>query len=55
MLQGNKPAYTDKQKRQAGPMEESYQQRGVSEDKAEKRAGAAVNQTAGKPTTHKAY
>jgi plasmid stabilization system protein ParE len=43
MPQGDKSAYTDKQKRQAEHIEESYEKKGVSEDEAEKRAWATVN------------
>ena len=43
MPQGDKDKYTDKQKRQAGHIEESYEKRGLSEDEAEKRAWATVN------------
>ena len=43
MPRGDKSAYTDKQKRQAEHIEESYEKRGVSEDEAEKRAWATVN------------
>jgi plasmid stabilization system protein ParE len=43
MAKGDKDKYTDKQKRQAEHIEESYEKRGVSEDEAEKRAWATVN------------
>ena len=43
MPQGDKDKYTDKQKRQAEHIEESYEKRGLSEDEAEKRAWATVN------------
>ncbi|NDK56677.1 MULTISPECIES: hypothetical protein [Pontibacter] len=43
MAQGDKSAYTDKQKRQAQHIEESYEKRGVSDKEAEKRAWATVN------------
>ena len=43
MPQGDKSAYTDKQKRQAEHIEESYEKKGVSESEAEKRAWATVN------------
>jgi plasmid stabilization system protein ParE len=43
MAQGDKDKYTDKQKRQAEHIEESYEERGVSKDEAEKRAWATVN------------
>jgi hypothetical protein len=38
MPQGDKSAYTDKQKRQAEHIEESYEKRGLNEEEAEKRA-----------------
>ena len=47
MPQGDKSAYTDKQKRQAEHIEESYEKRGVSHDEAEKRAWATVNKQDG--------
>jgi plasmid stabilization system protein ParE len=47
MPQGDKSAYTDKQKRQAGHIEEGYKERGVSEDEAERRAWATVNKESG--------
>jgi len=47
MPRGDKSAYTDKQKRQARKIEESYRERGVSEDEAERRAWATVNRTHG--------
>lgn len=47
MSQGDKGAYTDKQKRQAEHIEESYRERGVSQDEAESRAWATVNKTHG--------
>lgn len=47
MPQGDKPAYTDKQKRMAGPIEEGYEHRGVPEDEAERRAWATVNKETG--------
>lgn len=47
MPQGDKSAYTDKQKRQAEHIEESYKERGVSEDEAEGRAWATVNKQDG--------
>lgn len=43
MPQGDKSAYTDKQKRKAEHIEEGYEERGVSEDEAERRAWATVN------------
>lgn len=47
MPRGDKSAYTDKQKRQAEHIEESYESRGVSEDEAERRAWATVNRDSG--------
>ncbi|RFD21417.1 plasmid stabilization protein [Komagataeibacter melaceti] len=47
MPRGDKSAYTDKQKRQAAHIEESYEERGVSEDEAERRAWATVNKETG--------
>ena len=42
MPRGDKDKYTDKEKRQARHIEEGYEQRGVSEDEAERRAWATV-------------
>ena len=47
MAQGDKSAYTDKQKRQAEHIEESYEKRGVPEEEAEKRAWSTVNKQDG--------
>ena len=47
MPRGDKSAYTDKQKRQAAHIEESYEKRGVSEDKAQEIAWATVNKRSG--------
>ncbi len=47
MARGDKSAYTDKQKRQAEHIEKSYEDKGVSEEEAERRAWATVNKTAG--------
>lgn len=47
MPQGDKSAYTDKQKRQAEHIEESYEKQGLSEDEAERRAWATVNKQDG--------
>ena len=62
MPRGDKSAYTDKQKRKAEHIEESYESRGVSEEEAERRAWATVNKESGggnksgsgrgKPDTH---
>ena len=47
MPRGDKSAYTDKQKRQAEHIEEGYEESGVSEDEAERRAWATVNAMTG--------
>ncbi len=47
MPRGDKDKYTDKQKRQAEHIEESYEKRGVPEKEAEKRAWATVNKESG--------
>ena len=47
MPRGDKSAYTDKQKRQAEHIEKSYEQHGVSEQEAERRAWATVNKETG--------
>jgi plasmid stabilization system protein ParE len=47
MPRGDKSKYTEKQKRQAEHIEESYEKRGASEDEAEKRAWATVNKMTG--------
>jgi plasmid stabilization system protein ParE len=47
MARGSKEAYTDKQKRQAEHIEESYRERGKSEGEAERRAWATVNKMTG--------
>lgn len=47
MPRGDKGKYTDKQKRQAEHIEESYEERGVSEEEAEARAWATVNKMTG--------
>ena len=47
MPQGDKAAYTDKQKRKAEHIEEGYEKRGVSEKEAERRAWATVNKDDG--------
>ena len=43
MPRGDKSAYTDKQKRQAEHIEEGYEERGVPDGEAERRAWATVN------------
>ena len=62
MPQGDKGAYTDKQKRKAAHIEQGYEDRGVPKQEAEARAWATVNKDSGggnksgsgrgKPDTH---
>lgn len=47
MPRGDKSKYTDKQKRQAEHIEEGYEERGVPEKEAERRAWATVNDMTG--------
>lgn len=47
MPRGDKSKYTDKQKRKAEHIEAGYEQRGVPEDEAERRAWATVNKESG--------
>lgn len=47
MTQGDKSKYTDKQKRQAEHIEESYEKKGVSKKEAEERAWRTVNKQDG--------
>ena len=47
MPRGDKGAYTDKQKRKAAHIEESYEDRGVPKRQAEARAWATVNRESG--------
>ena len=47
MPRGDKSAYTDKQKRKAQHIEEGYEDRGVPEKEAERRAWATVNRESG--------
>jgi hypothetical protein len=47
MARGDKDKYTSKQKRQAVHIEDGYEKRGVSKDKAEARAWATVNKMSG--------
>ena len=64
MPQGDKSAYTDKQKRKAAHIEAGYEERGLPEQDAERRAWATVNKESGggnksgsgrgKPETHEA-
>ena len=47
MPQGDKDAYTDRQKRKAEHIEESYEARGTPPEEAERRAWATVNKQEG--------
>ena len=47
MPRGDKSTYTNKQKRKAEHIEDSYENRGVPEDEAERRAWATVNKESG--------
>ncbi len=47
MPRGDKSSYTGKLKRQAEHIEESYEDRGVSSNEAERRAWATVNKESG--------
>jgi plasmid stabilization system protein ParE len=47
MARGDKSKYTDKQKRQAEHIAEGYEDRGVPEAEAERRAWATVNKESG--------
>jgi plasmid stabilization system protein ParE len=47
MARGSKSKYTDKQKRQAEHIEDSYEKRGYSKKTAEKRAWQTVNKQSG--------
>ncbi len=47
MPQGDKSAYTDKQKLKAAHIADGYEERGVPEKEAEARAWAAVNKDSG--------
>src|ERR1700733_8903071 len=47
MPRGDKSKYTDKQDRKADHIAESYEQRGVPEKEAERRAWATVNKESG--------
>lgn len=47
MPRGDKDKYTDKQKRQAEHIEESYIEQGVSEDESAERAWRTVNKQDG--------
>lgn len=47
MPRGDKSKYTDKQKRKAEHIAESYEERGVPDQEAERRAWATVNKESG--------
>lgn len=47
MPRGGKSVYTDKQKRQAAHIEESYEKKGVSKERAERIAYSTVNKQDG--------
>lgn len=47
MPRGDKSKYTGKQKRQAEHIEEGYEERGLGEKEAERRAWATVNKMSG--------
>ncbi|WP_230769135.1 plasmid stabilization protein [Sphingomonas sp. Leaf4] len=47
MPRGDKSSYTDKQKRKAAHIEESYEARGLPEEEAAGRAWATVNKDSG--------
>lgn len=47
MPRGSKGKYTEKQKRKAEHIEESYEEKGVSSEEAEARAWATVNKQSG--------
>jgi plasmid stabilization system protein ParE len=47
MPRGDKSSYSSKQKRKARHIEEGYEDRGVSEKEAERRAWATVNKESG--------
>jgi plasmid stabilization system protein ParE len=47
MPRGDKSKYTDKQKRQAEHIEESYEEKGLPDKEAESRAWATVNKESG--------
>jgi plasmid stabilization system protein ParE len=52
MPRGDKSSYTDKQKRQAKHIEESYEKRGTSEQEAKRRAWATENKVSGGGKKH---
>jgi len=47
MAQGDKKRYTEKQKRKAEHIEDSYESKGLSHEEAERRAWATVNKQEG--------
>jgi hypothetical protein len=47
MPHGDKSSYTDKQKRKAAHIEQSYEEKGVKPDETEARAWATVNKQDG--------
>lgn len=47
MPQGDKSAYTDKQKRQVKHIEEGYEKKGVPEGESKRRAWATENKLSG--------
>ncbi|MGI8470184.1 MAG: hypothetical protein ACR2N3_17215 [Pyrinomonadaceae bacterium] len=47
MPRGDKSKYTDKQKRQTEHIEESYEKKGLSEERAEEIAWSTVNKESG--------
>lgn len=47
MPQGDKSKYTDKQKRQAKHIEDTYKDKGLSQDEAAERAWRTVNKQDG--------
>ena len=47
MPRGDKSSYTDKQKRKAEHIEEGYEDSGVSQKEAQRRAWATVNKESG--------
>jgi hypothetical protein len=52
MPQGDKSSYTDKQKRQAKHIEESYEKRGTPPAEAKRRAWATENKVSGGGKKH---
>ena len=47
MARGDKDKYTDKQKRMARHIEEGYEEQGIRDEEAERRAWATVNKQTG--------